>query len=177
MSLTLQQKQAVVSEVREVAATAQAAVAAEYIGLTVAQMTQLRTKARSSGVYLRVVKNTLARRAVDGTSFECLKDSLTGPLLLVFSLEDPGAGARLVRDFAKDNPALVIKGGVMEGTVLDASGVAKLADLESREVLLAKAAGVLKAVMYQAAYVINAPASKAVRTVDALRAKQEEAAA
>ena len=124
MSLTLQQKQAVVSEVREVAATAQAAVAAEYIGLTVAQMTQLRTKARSSGVYLRVVKNTLARRAVDGTSFECLKDSLTGPLLLVFSLEDPGAGARLVRDFAKDNAKLVTKAVAFAGELRPASELA-----------------------------------------------------
>ena len=100
MSLTFKQKQAVVSEVREVASNAQTAVAAEYIGLTVADMTDLRVKARESGVYLRVIKNTLARRAIDGTSFECLNETLSGPLLLVFSGEDPGAGARLVRDFS-----------------------------------------------------------------------------
>ena len=154
MSLTLQQKQAVVSEVREVAATAQAAVAAEYIGLTVAQMTQLRTKARSSGVYLRVVKNTLARRAVDGTSFECLKDSLTGPLLLVFSLDDPGAGARLVRDFAKDNAKLVTKAVAFAGELRPASDLNLLASLptldEARSMLLS---------------VFLAPQTKLVRTL------------
>ena len=154
MSLTLQQKQAVVSEVREVATTAQAAVAAEYIGLTVAQMTQLRTKARSSGVDLRVVKNTLARRAVDGTSFECLKDSLTGPLLLVFSLEDPGAGARLVRDFAKDNEKLVTKALAFAGELRPASDLNLLASMptldEARSTLLS---------------IFLAPQTKLVRTL------------
>ena len=96
MSLTLKQKQSVVAEVSEVAAKAESAIAAEYIGLSVSQMTELRSKAREKGVYVRVVKNSLARRAIEGTGFECLNDSLKGPLLLVFSSEDPGAGARIL---------------------------------------------------------------------------------
>jgi len=107
MSLTLEQKQSIVAEVNAVASTAQAAIAAEYAGLSVAQMTALRVQARAAGVFVKVVKNTLARRAVAGTAFECLTEKLAGPLLLVFSAEDPGAGARVVRDFAKDNQKLV----------------------------------------------------------------------
>jgi len=107
VSLTLEQKKTVVAEVNAVAGTAQAAIAAEYAGLTVAQMTDLRVRARKAGVFVKVVKNTLARRALEGTTFECLQPKLTGPLLLVFSQEDPGAGARVVRDFVKDNQKLV----------------------------------------------------------------------
>ena len=106
MSLNLDQKKAVVAEVAEVAAEAHSVVGADYRGLTVAQMSQLRSKAREGGVYLRVVKNTLARRAVEGTEFECLRDGLTGPLMLAFSLEEPGAAARVIRDYAKGNDKL-----------------------------------------------------------------------
>lgn len=154
MSLTLKQKQAVVSEVKEVASSAQAAVAAEYAGLTVAQMTSLRAKARASGVYLRVVKNTLARLAVEGTDFACLKDSLTGPLLLVFSGEDPGAGARLVRDFSKDNAKLVTRAVAFAGELRPAEDLALLANMptldEARAMLLA---------------IFQAPQTKLVRTL------------
>ena len=129
MSLTFQQKEAVVSEVRNVAESAQAAVAAEYIGLSVAQMTDFRAKARETGVYVRVVKNTLARRAVEGTSFECLQETLTGPLLLVFSEEDPGAGARLVRDFSKDNEKLVPRAVAFAGELRGAEDLGVLASL------------------------------------------------
>ncbi|HCU90817.1 MAG TPA: 50S ribosomal protein L10, partial [Gammaproteobacteria bacterium] len=101
MSLTLEQKKRVVAEVNAVAAGAQTAIAAEYSGLSVGDMTALRAQARSQGVYVRVVKNNLARRAIEGTDFECLSDSLTGPLLLVFSVDDPGAGARVIQDFSK----------------------------------------------------------------------------
>ena len=102
MALRLEDKKALVAEVNEVAPTALSAIAAEYRGMTVAEMTEFRAKARSEGVYVRVVKNTLAKRAIDGTEFECLADSLSGPIILAFSKEDPGAAARIVKDFAKD---------------------------------------------------------------------------
>lgn len=104
MSLNLAEKQAVVTEVAKVAASAHSAIAAEYRGLSVAQITNLRVKARETGVYLRVVKNTLARRAVQGTEFECLQSSLVGPLILAFSQQDPGAAARLFKEFLKEKP-------------------------------------------------------------------------
>src|SRR5690554_6883799 len=107
MALNIEDKKALVAEVASVAATAQSAVAAEYRGLTVAEMTELRTAARNAGVYLKVVKNTLARRALEGTSFECLRERLRGPLVLAFSREDPGAAARVVKAFAKDHEKLV----------------------------------------------------------------------
>ena len=175
MSLTLQQKQAVVSEVKEVAATAQAAVAAEYIGVTVAQMTQLRTKARSSGVYLRVVKNTLARRAVDGTSFECLKDSLTGPLLLVFSMEDPGAGARLVRDFAKDNAKLVTKAVAFAGELRPASDLELLASLPTLDEARSKLLSVFLAPQTKLVRTLAEPAGQFVRVLAARKESLQSA--
>ena len=175
MSLTLQQKQAVVSEVREVATTAQAAVAAEYIGLTVAQMTQLRTKARSSGVYLRVVKNTLARRAVDGTSFECLQDSLTGPLLLVFSMEDPGAGARLVRDFAKDNEKLVTKALAFAGELRPASDLNLLASMPTRDEARSKLLCVFLAPQTKLVRTLAEPAGQFVRVLAAFNESRQSA--
>ena len=106
MALNFEQKQAVVAEVAEVANKALAAVAAEYRGLTVEEMTELRVKAREDGVYVKVAKNTLVRRAVEGTEYECMQDALTGPLLLAFSMDDPGAAARLVKDYAKDHDKL-----------------------------------------------------------------------
>ena len=116
MALKLEGKKALVTEVNEVAATAQSVVAAEYRGLTVTQMTVLRAKARSRGVYLRVVKNTLARKAMAGTPFECVGPSLKGPLVLAFSKDDPGAAARVIKAFAKDNDKLVATGGSLGGT-------------------------------------------------------------
>ena len=109
MPLNLEQKESVIAEVAEVAAKAFSAVAAEYRGLTVGQMTELRKKARESGVYLRVVKNTLVKRAVENTEFACIQDALVGPLVMAFSLEDPGAAARLGKDFSKDNAKLETK--------------------------------------------------------------------
>lgn len=175
MSLTLQQKQAVVSEVREVATTAQAAVAAEYIGLTVAQMTQLRVKARASGVYVRVVKNTLARRAVDGTSFECLKDSLTGPLLLVFSGDDPGAGARLVRDFAKDNAKLVTKAVAIGGELRPASDLDVLASLPTLDEARAKLLAIFQAPQTKLVRTLAEPAGQFVRVLAAYNESRQSA--
>ena len=109
MALRLADKQQLVAEVNEVAATAHSAIAAEYRGLSVAQMTEFRNNARNEGVYVRVVKNTLAKRAVEGTEFECLSEALSGPLVLAFSREDPGAAARVVKDFSKENEHLVTK--------------------------------------------------------------------
>ncbi|MGO1637784.1 50S ribosomal protein L10 [Ancrocorticia populi] len=169
-------KSAAIAELKESFENANAVLLTEYRGLTVAQLQSLRRAMGASAEY-KVAKNTMARIAAKEAGIEGLDDLFAGPTAIAFVTGEVSEAAKAVRDFAKDNPALVIKGGAMEGNVLTPEGVLKLADLESREVLLAKAAGVLKAVMYQAAFVINAPASKAVRTVDALRAKQEEAAA
>ena len=109
MALNRAQKEAIVAEVAEVASTAHSAIASEYRGMTVEQMTQLRAEARKAGVYLRVVKNTLASRAVENTDFECMKEGLTGPLVLAFSQDDPGAAARVIKDFSKGNDKLVVK--------------------------------------------------------------------
>ena len=123
MALTYTEKQAVVAEVADVASNALSAVAAEYRGLSVTQLTELRSKARSSGVYVRVVKNSLARRAVEGTEFECMQDHFSGPLMLAFSKEDPGSAARLFRDFAKENDQLKITLGAVGGETIDASDI------------------------------------------------------
>ncbi len=175
MSLTYEQKQAVVSEVNEVAANAQTAVAAEYIGLSVAQMTALRAKARESGVYLRVVKNTLAKRAVDGTSFECLKESLSGPLLLVFSGEDPGAGARVVRDFAKTNDKLVTRAIAFAGELRPASDLNVLASMPTLDEARAKLLSVLMAPQTKLVRTLAEPAGQFVRVLAAYRDKQQSA--
>lgn len=175
MSLTYKEKQAVVSEVREVAASAQTAVAAEYIGLTVAQMTNLRAKARESGVYLRVVKNTLARLAIDGTDFDCLKDSLTGPLLLVFSGEDPGAGARLVRDFSKDNAKLVTRAVAFAGELRPAEDLGLLANMPTLDEARAKLLSVFQAPQTQLVRTLAEPAGQFVRVMAAYRDSQQAA--
>ena len=166
-------KAAAVAELTEKFRGSNAAVLTEYRGLTVAQLKQLRTALRGNASYA-VVKNTLSAIAAKEAGLEGLADDLKGPSAIAFVTGDPVATAKGLRDFAKAHPALVIKGGVLDGRVLTAADVTKLADLESREVLLAKAAGAMKAKLYQAAYLFTAPASKAVRTVEALRAKQEE---
>lgn len=167
---------AAIAKLKESFEGANAVLLTEYRGLTVAQLQELR-RAMSADAHFKVAKNTMARIAANEVGIEGLDDLFAGPTAITFVTGEVTEAAKALRDFAKDNPALVIKGGYMEGSVLSTDAILKLADLESREVLLAKAAGVLKAVMYQAAYVINAPATKAVRTVEALRAKQEEAAA
>ena len=139
MALKLEQKKAVVSEVAEVAASAHSAVAAEYRGLSVEEMTQLRVQAREAGVYLRVVKNSLARRAIKGTEFQCMDQSMVGPLILGFSQHEPGAAARLVTDFSKDHKALVVKMGAVGGNLLDASQVPELAKMPTYDHALSSA--------------------------------------
>ncbi|MEM7252197.1 MAG: 50S ribosomal protein L10 [Pseudomonadota bacterium] len=175
MPMNLAEKQAVVSEVAEVAARAHSVVAAEYRGLTVADMTDLRVRAKTSGVYLRVVRNTLARRAVENTDFQCLQDGLVGPLVLAFAEEDPGASARVMRDFAKENDKLVVKLVSFGGKLLAPTDLDTLANLPTRDEALAQMMMVLKAPITQLARTLAEPHSKLVRTIDAIRQQKEAA--
>lgn len=173
MALRLEDKKALVAEVNAVAAQAQSAVAAEYSGLTVTQMTALRAEARNAGVYLRVVKNTLARRAVEGTEFECLKEGLSGPLILAFSQDDPGAAARVVRSFAKENDKLVARLVAIGGKLLPASGLDRLASLPTLEQARAMLLGVLQAPLTKLVRTFAEPQAKLVRVVAAYRDQQQ----
>jgi large subunit ribosomal protein L10 len=175
MPLNLEGKKALVSEVSEVAGSALSLVAAEYRGLTVTQMTELRARARVSGVYLRVVKNTLARRALSGTAFESMGATLKGPLVLAFSKDDPGAAARLVRDFAKANDKLVTTGLSIGGDVLPAKELEKVASLPTRDQALSMLLGVMKAPLQKLAGTLQAVPLKLVRTVVAIRDQQQAA--
>ena len=179
MSLNLAEKQAVVTEVAKVAASAHSAIAAEYRGLSVAQITQLRVKARETGVYLRVVKNTLARRAVQGTEFQCLQSSLVGPLILAFSQEDPGAAARLFKEFLKEkaNDKLVVKALAVGGQAFPASELDRLASLPTRDEAISLLMATLRAPLDKFARTLNEIPGKLVRTLDAIRRQKEEAAA
>ncbi|HYG54767.1 MAG TPA: 50S ribosomal protein L10 [Burkholderiales bacterium] len=168
MGLTLEQKQATVSEVQARLQGAQAVIVAEYRGLNVERVTQLRSSARKSGVYLRVLKNTLARRAVQGTPFEKLSEQMVGPLMYGIS-EDPVAGAKVLSEFAKDNELFVIKAGAMPGAVMSAKDVKALAQLPSREQLLATLLGTLQAPMTKLVRTMNEVPGKFVRTLAALR--------
>ncbi|PID59731.1 MAG: 50S ribosomal protein L10 [Gammaproteobacteria bacterium] len=174
MALTYAEKQQVVSEVAEVAGSALSAVAAEYRGLSVSQMTDLRVKARETGVYLRVVKNSLARLATQGTEFECMNEQLKGPLILGFSKEDPGAAARLFRDFAKENDSLRITLGAVGGETIAAGDIGKLANLPTRDEALAQLMSVMQAPVVKLARTFNEVPGKLVRTVEAVR--QQKAA-
>jgi len=177
MALNLEDKKALVAEVSKVAATALSVVAAEYRGLTVSQMTDLRLKARSAGVYVRVVKNTLARKAMAGTSFECMSAVLKGPLVLAFSKDDPGAAARVVKAFAKDNDKLVTTAVSLGGQLLAASSLDKVASLTTREQALAALMGVMKAPIQKLASTLAAAPSKLVRTLAAVRDQKQAVAA
>ena len=159
MSLNRSEKEAVIKEVTDLAAKAQTLVMAEYRGITDADMTKLRTDARSKGVALSVLKNTLARRAVAGSSFEVVGEQMTGPLIYGFS-EDAVAAAKVVADFAKTNDKLVIRGGVYGGKALDADGVKQLASIPTKEVLLAQLCGLLMSPMSRTAVVLGALAAK-----------------
>ncbi len=168
MTLSLEQKQAVVTEVAAKIAAAQAIIVAENRGLAVGAVTDLRARARKSGVYLRVLKNTLARRAVKGTPFEKLADQLSGPLMYGIA-QDPVAGAKVLQDFAKDNELFVIKGGAMVNVLMSAKDVKALATLPSREELLAKLAGTLQAPIVKLVRTMNEVPGKFVRTLAAVR--------
>ena len=169
-------KAAAVAELTENFRESSAVVLTEYRGLTVAQLKQLRRSLSGNAPYA-VVKNTLTAIAAKEAGVEIDDAVLAGPSAVAFVTGDPVEAAKGLRDFAKANPQLVIKAGVLDGRALTAEDITKLADLESREVLLAKAAGAFKAKLFQAAYLFTAPASQAVRTIDALREKQASAAA
>jgi large subunit ribosomal protein L10 len=175
MPLNLEDKKALVSEVSAVAASAKSVVAAEYRGLSVTQMTELRSKARASGVYMRVVKNTLARKALAGTAFEPLGPTLKGPLVLAFSKDDPGAAARVIKDFAKANDKLVTTGLSLGGAVLSAKELDKVASLPTKEQALSMLLGVMKAPMQKLVSTIQAAPLKLVRTVVAIRDQKQAA--
>ncbi|HET9394682.1 MAG TPA: 50S ribosomal protein L10 [Nitrospiraceae bacterium] len=176
MPLNLEDKKALVAEVAAVAATAHSVVAAEYRGLTVAQMTELRAKARAQSVYMRVVKNTLARKALAGTSFEGVGPKLKGPLVLAFSKDDPGAAARVVKDFAKGNDKLVATVVSIGGQVLPGSDLEKVASLPTREQALSMLLGVLKAPIEKLVRTLAEPQAKLVRTIAAVKDQKQAAA-
>jgi large subunit ribosomal protein L10 len=176
MALRLDDKKAMVAEVAEVAAKAQSVVAAEYRGLTVTQMTDLRARARKSGVYLRVVKNTLARKAIAGTPFECVGKSLKGPLILAFSKDDPGAAARLVKTFAKDHDKLKATVVSLGGLALTAKDLDKVASLPTKQQALSQLVGVIQAPIAKFVRTLAEPHAKLVRTIAAV-ADQKKASA
>ena len=169
------ERQAAVEEITEQFRGSQAAVLTEYRGLTVKQLKELRRSLGADTQYA-VVKNTLTQRAANAAGIAGLDDLLAGPSAIAFVKGDPVAAAKGLRDFAKTHPLLVIKGGVMDGRPLSAAEITRLADLESREVLLAKAAGAMKATLANAAALFQAPLTQFARTADALRAKVEEGA-
>ena len=169
MPLTLDEKKAVVSEVADVASSAHSAIAAEYRGLTVHQMTQLRTNAREAGVYLRVVKNTLARRAVEGTEFECMSEGFTGPIMLAFSREDPASAARVIKDFAKTSDKVKVRAVAVGGQVFGPQDIDRVASLPTREEALSQLAATLRAPLDKFARTLNEVPGKLVRTVEAVR--------
>jgi large subunit ribosomal protein L10 len=176
MPLNLEDKKVLVAEVTEVAKTALSVVAAEYRGLTVTQMTDLRAKARAQGVYMRVIKNTLARKAFAGTAFEPVGPKLKGPLVLAFSKDDPGAAARVVKAFAKDHEKLVATLVSLGGEVLPGKDLEKVASLPTRAQALSQLLGVLKAPIQKFVSTLAAPNQKLVRTIAAVRdAKQATA--
>lgn len=176
MALNRAAKAEVVEEVMAHVATAQSIVIAEYRGLEVGHVTKLRKQAREQGVYLRVLKNTLARRAVDGTPFAALTDHMVGPLIYGFS-KDPVAGAKVLSTFAKSNDKLVIKGGALPNYVMDVEGVKALANMPSREELLSKLLGTMQAPVATFVRTLNEVPTKFVRALEAVRKQKEETAA
>ena len=176
MGLSLEQKQAMVSEVAAKLQGAQSVIVAEYRGLNVERVTQLRSKARKSGVWLRVLKNTLARRAVKGTPFEKLSDQMVGPLMYGIS-QDPVAGAKVLSEFAKENELFVIKAGAMPNAVMSAQDIKALSQLPSREELLSKLLGTMQAPVAKLVRTMNEVPSKFVRTLAAYRDSKEKATA
>ncbi len=172
MSLSPEAKKAIVSEIAEVAAEAPSAIAAEYSGITVTEMTELRKSAREAGICLKVVRNTLARRAFENTSFECMCESLVGPLLLAFSNEEPGSAARVIRNFTKVNDKLIVKLVALDGKLLDASELDRLANMPSLEQARSMLLGVFNAPLSKLVRVLAEPEAKLVRLFAARRDQQ-----
>ena len=169
MALNLEQKKVVVAELANVAAKAHSLVAAEYSGLTVGQLTELRKKARQAKVFVKVAKNTLVSRAVEGTDYACVKDALVGPMLYAFSEEDPGAAGRLIKEFAKANDKLVPKVVAIGGQMYPGSHVERLASLPTRDQALAMLMGVMLAPITKLVRTLAEPAAKVARAVAAVR--------
>lgn len=177
MGLKLDDKKAVVAEVNAVAGSATSAVAAHYSGLSVSQMTSLRADAREAGVYLRVVKNTLARRAIEGTDFACLEESLVGPMLLAFSNEEPGAAAKVIKTFAKGNEKLVPVAVAIGGQAYPGSEIGRIASLPTLDEARGQLLGLLQAPLSQFVRTIAEPQAKFARLLAAYRDKQGDTAA
>lgn len=175
MPLRLEEKKVLVSEVNAVATQALSCVGAEYRGLTVEQLDSLRKQARASNVYVRVVKNTLARRAVEGTDFECMKPALKGPLVLAFSNEEPGAAARIFRDFAKENQKLAVTAIAIGKQLLPASDLGRVASLPTREEALTQLAVVLQAPITKFVRTLAEPHAQMVRAFGAVRDQKQAA--
>lgn len=171
MAVSLADKKAIVASVSEVAASAHSAVAAEYRGLSVAEMTELRDIAREAGVYVRVVRNTLARRAIAGTEFECMTDGLSGPLVLAFAQDEPSSSARVIGDFAKRNDKLIVRLVAFGGKLLDPADLDVLAKMPTREEALSQLIGVMQAPVAKFVRTMAEPHAKFVRTVAAYRDK------
>jgi len=176
MALSLEEKKAVVAEVAEVAKVAHSAVAAEYCGLTVEELTELRVKARQDNVSLRVVKNTLARRALADTDFACMTDRLTGPLILAFSQEDPGAAARVAKDFAKEHDKFQVTMLAFDGELLEAADIDRLASLPTRDQAISMLMSVMQAPIAKFVRTLNEVPGKLVRTTAAIRDQKQQAA-
>ena len=175
MALKLENKKEIVAEVSDIASDSVAAVVAYYRGLSVAEMTDLRAKARQSGVYLRVVRNTLARRAIEGTEFECLKESLTGPVVLAFSRTEPSAAARVIRDFSKEHDKLEVSVLAVGGNLYEAAQLAAVAKLPTKDEAIAQLMSVMQAPITKFVRTLNEPIAKLVRTLVAVR--EQKAAA
>ena len=169
MSLNIEQKKAIVSEVAEIAEKAPSAVAAEYSGLNVAEMTALHQSARDAGIYLKVVRNTLARRAFEGTDFDCMRDELIGPLLLAFSNDEPGSAAKVIRDFSKENDKLIVKLLALDGKLLEASDLERVAKIPSLNDARAMFLGLLQAPLGKFVRVLYEPPNKIARVLAARR--------
>ncbi len=177
MPIGLKEKQAIVADVNETASKALSAVMADYRGVSVDDMTTLRKTARDAGVQVRVIRNTLAKRAFEGTDFECMNEALLGPNIMAFSLEDPGAGARVFKDFAKENEAFEIKALSVGGKLLPAEQIDALAKLPTRDEALAMLMAVMQAPVTKLVRTFNDVPGKVTRVVAAVRdQKQEEAA-
>lgn len=175
MALRLAEKKIVVEEVAAIASQAHSAIAAEYRGLTVTELTELRKTARETGVYLRVVKNTLAKKAIAGTQFECMQDKLVGPLILAFSIEDPGCAARLVSDFSKEHDKLVTKVVSVGGQLYDQSELKRLSSLPTYDQAISMLMSVMKAPVEKFVRTLAEPHAKLVRTVAAVKEQKEAA--
>jgi len=176
MALTLEEKKAVVAEVSEAAKSAYSAVAAQYSGLTVEELTNLRVKAREDNVYLRVVKNTLARRALEETDFSCMTERLTGPLILAFSQEDPGAAARVTREFSKGHDKFEVTMLSVGGQLLEPSELDRLASLPTRDQAISMLMSVMQAPIAKFVRSLNEVPGKLVRTTAAIRDQKQQAA-